>query len=202
MVPLVTWVLPFAFAFILTVSFWSLKRYINLQQTGWSMDILDALHTLENSPHHKKWRAKHNSAYFSHAFKMFQDEHKEWQLGFYEPKTEKITTFLVSPEKVEQRTAEEVFKNEEHVEKLELPENILPLNDVLMKTAQFQQQNYPKDKSMKTIALLQSLPEYGSVWNITLVTQAFNTLNMKLHPSTGEILNHKMSSIFSFRQAD
>ncbi len=164
------------------------------------MDIHDALHAIESSSSFRKWRSKNTSCYLSHAFKMFQDEHKEWQLGFYEPKTEKITTFLVSPEHVEKREAEEVFKKEEHIQKLEIPATLLPLSDVLQKTNAFQQQNYPRDKSMKTIALLQSLPEYGSVWNITLVTQAFNTLNMKIHPSTGEILDHKMSSIFSFRQ--
>ncbi len=166
------------------------------------MDIQEALSVIETSPSFKKWRSKHKTSYLSHAFKMFQDEHKEWQLGFYEPKTEKITTFLVSPDGVEPRAAEETFKKEEHVEKLEIPSNLLPLREVMVKTTMFQQQNYPKDKSMKTIALLQSLPEYGSVWNITLVTQAFNTLNMKLHPSTGEILDHNMSSIFSFKQSN
>jgi hypothetical protein len=132
---------------------------------------------------------------------MFQDDHKEWQLGYYEPKSEKITTFLVSLDSVEMRKAEEVFKKETHVPKLEIPNPLLSLSDIMIRTNQFQSANYPKDKSMKTIALLQSLPEFGSVWNITLVTQGFNTLNMKLHPSTGEILDHKLSSIFSFKQA-
>ena len=164
------------------------------------MDIQEALSAVESDKKFSKWRKKNKTAYLSHAFKMFQDEHKEWQLGYYEPKNEKITTFLVSPNGVEPRPAEEVFKKEEHVNRLEIPSNLLPLRDVMVKTNEFQQQNYPKDKSMKTIALLQSLPDYGSVWNITLVTQAFNTLNMKIHPTTGAIIDHKMSSIFSFRE--
>jgi hypothetical protein len=166
------------------------------------MDIQEALSAIESDQKFSKWQKKNKAAYLSHAFKMFQDEHKEWQLGYYEPKSEKITTFLITPDKVEQREAEEVFKKEEHVQKLDISKGILPLREVMVKTSQFQQQNYPKDKSMKTIALLQSLPEYGSVWNITLVTQAFNTLNMKINPTTGDIIDHKMSSIFSFRQSN
>jgi hypothetical protein len=167
---------------------------------GKRMDIQDALLAIESDKKFAKWRAKNKAAYLSHAFKMFQDEHKEWQLGFYDRKTEKITTFMVSPGKVELRPAEEVFKKDEHINKLELPTTLLPLKDIMTLTTEYQQRHYPKDRSVKTIALLQSLPEYGSVWNITLVTQAFNTLNMKLHPATGEILDHKLSSIFSFRQ--
>jgi len=166
------------------------------------MELHAALSTLQEDSSFGQWKAKHKEAYLSHAFKMFQDQHNEWQLGYYHPKTEKITTFLVSPNTVQQREAEEVFKQEErHVQQLELTKDILSLKEVISITQQFQQKQYPKDKSMKTIALLQSIPEYGSVWNITLVTQAFNTLNMKVHPTSGEILDHKVSSIFSFRQA-
>ena len=123
-----------------------LKRYLNLQLWTVAMDILHALSEVERSSSFKSWKAKHKSAYLSHAFKMFEDDHKEWQLGFYEPKTEKITTFLETPEKVSLRPAEEVFKKEEHVEKLTLPSNILPLSEVLVRTSQFQEQHYPKDK--------------------------------------------------------
>jgi len=165
------------------------------------MELRAALAALEKNPAFNGWKEKNEGAYFSHAFKMFQDEHVDWQLGFYQRKKEKITTFVVKPQGVEMRGEEEVFKREEsHIGKVELPENALEVEDIIGKANQFQQERYPNDRSMKIIALLQKLPEYGSIWNITYVTQQFNTLNMKIHPATGAILDHKISSIFSFRQ--
>ena len=165
------------------------------------MELKPAMTVLESHPTFSAWKSKNKDAYLSHAFKMFQDQHTEWQLGFYQRKKEKITTFTVTPTAVEMRDAEEVFKKEENeIKPVELTDTTLGLTDVIAKANAFQQKNYPKDASMKIIALLQSLPEYGSVWNITYVTQAFNTLNMKIHPESGKILDHKLSSIFSFRQ--
>ncbi len=165
------------------------------------MELKEALSALEADEGFGSWKEKNNDAYFSHAFRMFQDERTDWQLGFYQCGNEKITTFVVKPGGVEIRGEEEVFKREDSsIGKVELPENALEVNDILSKASQFQQRTYPRDKSMKIITLLQNLPPYGSVWNITSVTQQFNALNMKIHPSSGEILDHKMSSIFSFRQ--
>ncbi|MBS3110957.1 hypothetical protein J4435_02565 [Candidatus Woesearchaeota archaeon] len=165
------------------------------------MELRSALATLDSDPGFAGWKSLHKDAYFSHAFTMLQDQQEDWQLGFYQHKDEKITTFVVKPHGVEMRDAEETFKREEsRIEEVRLPKNALELKEVIRKANEFQQERYPKDRSMKIITLLQNLPEYGSVWNITYVTQQFNTLNMKIHPSTGEVLDHKLSSIFSFRQ--
>lgn len=165
------------------------------------MELKEALSVLEANQEFGSWKAKNKDAYFSHAFRMFQDEHTDWQLGFYQRRNDKITTFVVKPGKVEMREEEEVFKREgSPIGKVELPEGALKMGDIIGKASQFQQQKYPKDRSMKIITLLQNLPPYGSVWNITSVTQQFNALNMKVHPASGEILDHTMSSIFSFRQ--
>src|SRR3989344_2458059 len=53
---------------------------------------------------------------------------------------------------------------------------------------------------IKTIAILQNIKELGNIWNITYVTEAFNTLNMRIDASTGKVLEHKLSSVFSFRK--
>ena len=53
---------------------------------------------------------------------------------------------------------------------------------------------------IKTIAILQNIKPHGNIWNLTYITQAFNTLNMKIDASTGKILDHNHSSIFSFRK--
>ena len=49
----------------------------------------------------------------------------------------------------------------------------------------------------KKIAKLQNLEEFGNIWNITYITLAFNTLNIKINPENGEILNHNLESLMN-----
>ena len=99
------------------------------------------------------------------------------------------------------RPEEEVFNEEKtEVDEVELSKVRLSFDDAMAKSSEFQQKNFPKDKSMKTIAILQNLPNLGNVWNITYITESFNTLNMKIDASAGKVLEYKISSIFSFRK--
>ena len=165
------------------------------------MDLKPALKKLEGSQKFKQWRKKSKSTYFSYAFKIPQEMPNEWQLGFYDKKNDKITTFVIDDIDVKIRPEEEVFKKEEaKINEVQLDHINLTFDNAIMKAKEFQEKNFPKDKSIKTIAILQNLPELGNVWNITYVTEAFNTLNMKVDASTGRILEHNLSSVFSFRK--
>jgi len=53
---------------------------------------------------------------------------------------------------------------------------------------------------VKIIAILQNLENLGNVWNLTFVIAAFNTLNMKINAENGKIVEHKLSSILSFKK--
>ncbi|MBI2652931.1 hypothetical protein HYX00_05695, partial [Candidatus Woesearchaeota archaeon] len=46
----------------------------------------------------------------------------------------------------------------------------------------------------------QNMAALGNIWNITYITEAFNTLNMKIDASNGKVLEHNLSSIFSFKK--
>ena len=61
---------------------------------------------------------------------------------------------------------------------------------------EFQKQNYKNELPNKSINILQNIHQ-GTAWNVTLVTAAFNTLNMKIDASTGEVLEHKLTSLMS-----
>ena len=166
------------------------------------MDLKPALKKLEESKDFKKWYENNKNTYFSFAFKIPQEmSQEEWQLGFYSKKKDKITTFVVKSNSINIRPEEDVFKTEEaEVNKIQIEKVKLTFDKAIEAADQFQQKNYPKDKSMKTIAILQNIGELGNVWNITYVTEAFNTLNMKIDASTGKILDHNLSSVFSFRK--
>ena len=165
------------------------------------MDLKPALKKLEESHEFRQWHKKSKSTYFSYAFKIPQEMPNEWQLGFYDTKNDKITTFVINELDVKIRPEEEVFKDEDtKINEVQLENVKLTFDSAAIKAKEFQEKIFPKDKSVKTIAILQNLPEFGDVWNITYVTEAFNTLNMKIDASSGKILEHKLSSVFSFRK--
>ena len=166
------------------------------------MDLKPSLKKLEESNEYRKWRQKNKNTYLSYAFKIPQEmKSEEWQFGFYDKKKDKITTFVISRDNIKARPEEDIFKKEEmKIEGIQLDKVKLTFDNAVAKANEFQQKNFPKDKSVKTIAILQNMPKFGNVWNITYVTEAFNTLNMKIDAATGKVLEHNLSSIFSFRK--
>ena len=166
------------------------------------MDLKPTLKKFEESPDFRKWRQKNKNTYLSYAFKIPQEMgSNDWQLGFYNRKNDKITTFEILGDNIKIKPEEEIFKKEDtKVNQIQLEKVKLTFDNAIEKANEFQQKNHPKDKSIKTIAILQNILEFGNVWNITYITEAFNTLNMKIDASSGKILEHNLSSIFSFRK--
>lgn len=166
------------------------------------MDFKPALKKLEQSSDFKEWHGRNRNTYFSYAFKIPQEmASSDWQLGFYNKRNDKITTFVVTADRIEVRPEEDVFKKEDmEVSEVALDKVKLTFDNALEKASQFQQKNFPKERSVKTIAILQNMENKGNVWNITYVTEAFNTLNMKIDALTGKVIEHNFASIFSFRK--
>lgn len=165
------------------------------------MGIKSILKSLEKSREFRKWHKENKDTYFSFAFNIPQEMHGTWQIGYYNSKKDKVTTFVVDGQKIEIKPEEEVFKREESkVNAIELKKIKLDIDSAITEADGFQQKNFPKDRSMKTIAILQNISHLGNVWNITYITQAFNTLNMKIDAASGKILEHNFASIFSFKQ--
>ena len=166
------------------------------------MDLKQTLKKLEQEQEFTKWKDKNRQTYFSYAFKIPQEmSDEEWHIGFYNKNNDKITTFVTDGNSVNVRHEEEMFKKEEtKVNEIKIVNLKLGFDSILLKASEFQKKNYPKDISVKTIAILQNISDFGDVWNITYVTEAFNTLNMKIDASSGKVIEHKLTSIFSFRQ--
>ncbi len=166
------------------------------------MDVKPALKKLEESNDFRKWHVKNKSTYLSYAFKIPQEMGpEEWQLGFYNKAKDKITTFVVKADSIDIRPEEDIFKKEEtEVNEIQLDKIKLTFDKAIEAANEFQQKSYPKDKSIKTIAILQNISGVGNVWNLTYVTESFNTLNMKIDASNGKVLEHNIASVFSFRK--
>ncbi len=164
------------------------------------MDLKAAFKKLEENPEFNKWHKENKDAYFSYAFKIPQEmDLDDWQLGFYDNNKDKITTFVIEGNHIKMRPEEEVFKKEQtKVNEVKIDKIRLTFDNALTKASQFQQKKFPKDKSIKTIAILQNLNNLGNIWNITYITETFNTLNIRIDASNGKIVEHNLSSVFSF----
>ena len=175
--------------------------YINFKVFKHGMDLKSAMKKLEGNREFKIWRGKNNSNFFSYAFKILQEMSNEWQIGFYDRKKDRITTFVVGDSSISIRPAEEVFKKEEtKINEIDINKVKVSFDNALEKAHKFQTENFSNNKSIKTIAILQNVPSLGNIWNITYITETFNTLNMKIDASTGKIIEHNFASILSFRR--
>src|SRR3989338_8642464 len=87
------------------------------------MDIISTLAELHKSAHFKDWNKEHKQHYLTHAFKLIDDANQRiWQIGYYDPKSDTITTFVLE-EGAEVKIIPdlEVFKEEKDaVRKLEI----------------------------------------------------------------------------------
>lgn len=161
-----------------------------------------ALKQLGSDPEFKEWKEENKDCYFSYAFNIIKgkDQLEDWQLGYYDKKKDKVTTFIIKEDDIEIRPEEDIFKKEEtEVKEIDLKEAKLNIGDVLKKAEEFQKKQYPKELPAKVILILQNLPGLGNLWNITYVTQAFNTLNIKISSKTGKVLKHELTPLVDFR---
>jgi len=70
--------------------------------------------------------------------------------------------------------------------------------EIIKKADEFQKKKYSGELVNKKIIILQNLEKYGDVWNITLITRSFNTLNIKLNADDGGIVYHNLESMMNF----
>jgi len=67
------------------------------------MDVKDALVILEKDKEFKDWRDKNKEFFLTNAFIMIQgsDKINKIQIGYFNKKEDKITSFIVDKEKIE-----------------------------------------------------------------------------------------------------
>lgn len=163
------------------------------------MEIKEAIQKLEDSSEFKIWREENKEDYLSYMFTQ-SEEGEEWQIGYYNKEEDRVTTFILN-DKVQIVPHQEIFKKpESDIKKLEIEKAKLTFREIIEKALKFQKDKYPNEIVNQKIIILQNLKEYGTVWNITLITKAFNMLNMKINASDGEPMHYNLSSILNLRK--
>ena len=163
------------------------------------MDFTAAYSQLRNSPQFKAWKDAHQNAYLAHFLTQLgpQFEPATWSIGFYDPASDRITTFIMN-EPIAIIPDEEVFKKEKSVGELQLSSVTLTPAQAVAAAHHVQQQKYPQHPPTKGLAILQQLD--AAVWNITFITASFAALNIKLNASTGAVESDSVSTFFDLQK--
>ena len=175
------------------------QTYLNSTNALFTMEPKETLEHLKESNTFRQWNEKNTDNFFSYALKIIENKSEEpWKLGFYLKSKDKMVSFIIKSDNIEMQNEEEIFKRPETEVKPIKEEKIkVPFKRILKNAEQLQKEKYSKEIISKTIAILQNLKEYGTVWNITFVTLAFKTLNLKINSENGEIIDYNLESLMS-----
>lgn len=160
--------------------------------------MLELINELESSKEFKNWKNKNKKAFFSSAF-IILDKNKDgnWQFDYYNAEDGAITSFLIS-DTIKIQKSEQIFKKKEtKIKKFNLKDLKIKFKKALEIVNEIKKKKYPNEIIDKTIIILQHLKK--PLWNITLLTNSFNIINIKLSSETGKVLSEKYESLFKYK---
>lgn len=158
------------------------------------MRVLNAINETQGNDIFKDWHKKNPECYLAHVLTM-DAEREPFQIGYYNPKTSRMVTFVPTPSGLEVMEEAEVFKKEEaKVRQLNIDDIKFDIDHALETADSLQKEHYPSHAALKRIVILQHLKE-GPVYNITYVTMAFSVLNIRVRADDGKVESHKLTNI-------
>lgn len=166
------------------------------------MDFKHIIGIIENSPEYKEFISKNPHYYLVHVFTTVDSETIDngmWQIGYYSKDTDKIVVFEDNDDRVFIHPATEALKKDEYIQKLDL-EKLKTSREEAMKICNATiKEHYPREIFSKAICLLQNLPEFGNIWNITIVTLALGVINVKIDASSEKVVKHTKENLMNWR---
>lgn len=166
------------------------------------MDFIHVINTIENSKEFKDFIKKDSHYYLVHVFTTTDAEQFDdgiWQIGYYSKDTDKIVVFENNNDAISMHPPEEALKKEEYIQKLDLHKLKIPKSEAIKKCQDTLKEHYPRELYSKAICLLQNLPEFGNVWNITIVTLAMSVINIKIDAITGKVVKHDKQNLMNWK---
>jgi len=158
------------------------------------MQIHDAVKGVETHATFVSWKKEHPDVFFVHVFVLL-DTPLSYQVGYFDPTEQKITSFQYDGSTVTALPPAEVFRKEDtQIKKLSLSDVTVTGDKALATANEFQQKEYSVHSPMKIFFILQHLA-VGVVYNITFITQGFQTLNIKVDAKTGKVLTHSLDKL-------
>ncbi len=167
------------------------------------------LQRLLDSKEFKEWLEKYPNTYLSDFFCILDKDSSDdniWQIDYYNPETDNITSFELPADKRKKCTLKEaeskIFKqdhekvNELHLEKIDLNDQ-----DSIDRAKEFLKEKHPGETPIKTILILQHSKDFKKpIWNLTFMTTSFNMFNAKIDAGNGDVLEHSLKNAMSLKK--
>ncbi|MGV8086898.1 MAG: hypothetical protein ACP5N1_04665 [Candidatus Woesearchaeota archaeon] len=167
------------------------------------MDLIDfkkIIGIIEESNEFQDFIKKNSDYYLVHVFTIDDSETSNiWQIGYYSKTTDKIVVFEYNNDMVLIHPEADALKKDEYIQPLDLAKLTVSKEGAVNIYNLALREFYPKELPSKTIILLQNLPEYSFVWNITIVTLTLSVINIKINASTGDVIKHTKENMMSWR---
>lgn len=153
----------------------------------------DMLDKIRKSEEYKSWNKKHPKGYLSHFFCAVTSDcelKSDWEVGFYDADSEKMTVFdYGEPISVKEKEDEVFKKPEQQVGELEISSVKVPFAKAVDVFAEHVEELFPKAGRSDGFVILQNL-EGKYIWNFTFITRDLKFINIKINAVTGEIDSH------------
>ncbi len=166
------------------------------------MKLTQAVEAVEQSSTFSDWKKRSDETYLAHLFGVIESNETEissWQIGYYNPTKDALTVFSVneSKEVCIEHDETDAFKEEnKKIHPITITENTHSIQKILGICDTLQQEKYPTYEPIKRFFILQKLDESEpQIWNVTYLSKAFNTLNIKINAETGTVDEHKTVSL-------
>lgn len=170
------------------------------------MKFNKAVENVEQSNTFSEWKKDSPKAHLAHLFGVIESndtEVKSWQIGYYDPAKDALTVFSVDENDIcIEHNETDAFKEEnKKIHPITITEKTHGVEKILTICQTLQQETYPTYEPIKRFLILQKLAKNEpQIWNVTYLSKAFNTLNIKIDAETGTIYEHKtLSLIDSFQ---
>ena len=153
----------------------------------------EMLAKIEKSVGYKSWKIKHSQKYLSHFFCPISADcelKSEWEVGFYDADSEKMTVFACGENITVKENEDDVFKKpEQRVEELVIESVKVPFDKAVDIFAEHVEELFPKVGRGDGFIILQNL-EGKSLWNFTFITRDLKFINIKINAETGKVYSH------------
>ena len=156
---------------------------------------------LLESAEFQDWQKKNPQAFLSHFYCQLDESFNlisPWEVGFYDPKKDTITTFVVGKE-ISLRPEEAVFKKEGSLKKLDLAKVKIKLAQALIRFKKIKEKYYSLELLLKGFAILQYF-QNKTMWNLSFATRSMNILNIKIDAETSEVISHQLINFIERRK--
>lgn len=149
------------------------------------------LDELKGSTVFKGWSQGHQGSFLSHFFCQIDSSFAlkgKWEIGFYSPDKDKISTFVVDDE-FTLKPDESVFKKPDGVVSELKLDGVMPYEEAKEKVRGEFGKLFPSEQLGDGFVILQNIEKV--MWNFTLMSKTLKFLNVKIDAVNGEVVGHQ-----------